>query len=172
MIWIETDCWLIENEKIGLVQKRIGQTDSLSVTFGERTDQFLFHFLQTAKLPYIANALRDAAMRYPFECRAIIEVFRHPHIVVERHMLGHVTEVRPRLQRLLKNVEPGNRGATGSWRHKAGQYAHGGGLARTVRPQKTHDLALTNFEIQVLDRRLASVTFGQIFNPNHFATFP
>ena len=87
-------------------------------------------------------------------------------------MFRHITEVCPCLQRLLENVEPGNRGTTGSWRHEAGQYAHGGGLARTIRPQKAHDLALTDFEIQILDRRLAGVTFGQIFDFNHLTIFP
>ena len=38
LIWIETDCWLVENEKIGLVEKRIGQTYSLAITFREGTD--------------------------------------------------------------------------------------------------------------------------------------
>ena len=38
LIWIETDCWLVENEKIGLVEKRIGQTYSLPITFREGTD--------------------------------------------------------------------------------------------------------------------------------------
>ena len=38
LIWIETDCWLVEDEKIGLVQERISQTYSLPITLRERTD--------------------------------------------------------------------------------------------------------------------------------------
>ena len=87
-------------------------------------------------------------------------------------MFRHITEVRPCLERLLKNIEPGNSGATGSWRHEARQNAHGGGLASAVRPQKTHDFAFTDFEIQILDRGLARIALGQIFNLNHFAIFP
>ena len=38
LIWIETDCRFIENKKIGLVQERIGQANTLAVTFRERAD--------------------------------------------------------------------------------------------------------------------------------------
>ena len=38
LIWIEADRRFVQNEKIGLVQKRIGQTDALAVAFGKRAD--------------------------------------------------------------------------------------------------------------------------------------
>src|SRR5207249_6844548 len=79
--------------------------------------------------------------------------------------------VGPRLKRLLKNIEPGDASATrGRW-HEARQNAHGGRFACTVWAQKSHDFALANFEIQILDRRLAGVTFRQILNLNHCAIF-
>src|SRR5207249_12340656 len=101
-------------------------------------------------------------MWHPFERRAVIEVFRHPHIGVERYMFRHITEVRPCRERLLKNIEAGNSGATGSWPHEARQYAHGGRLASAVRPQKTHDSACTDFALQILARGLARVAPGRI----------
>src|SRR5207249_9603226 len=84
LIWIETDSRLIENEKIGFVQKRICQTDPLAITLGESTDHFPLHLLKTAKFLYVANTLGNAAVRDRFERRAIIKVFRHAHVIIER----------------------------------------------------------------------------------------
>src|SRR6266576_4338772 len=104
--------------------------------------------------------------------RTIVKVFRHSHVVIERDVFGHVAEVRSCLKRLLKNIEPRDgRAARSSW-HKAGQNAHRGRFAGAVRSQKSHDFALANFEVQILDRRLTGVTFRQIFDFNHCAIFP
>jgi hypothetical protein len=75
--------------------------------------------------------------------------------------------MRPRLQRLLEDIEPRDGCAAGGRGHESGKDAHGGGFAGTVRPEKTHDLALADLEVQISDRRLAGVTLGQIFNLNH-----
>ena len=172
MIWIEADGRLVENEKIRLVQERVRQTDPLAIPFGQGTDQFPFDLLETAKFLYIANTLRHAAVWNPFKPRTIVKVFRHSHVVIERDVFGHVAEVRPCLKRLLKDIEPRDgRAARSSW-HKAGQNAHRGRFAGAVRSQKSHDFALANFEVQILDRRLTGVTFRQIFDFNHCAIFP
>ena len=111
-------------------------------------------------------------MRHAFERGAIIEILGHAHVVIERNVFRHVTEMRARLERLLENIEAGDGGAPGSGRHEARQNAHRRALARAVRPEKTHDLALADLEIQILNRGLAGVTFGEIFDFNHFAIFP
>jgi hypothetical protein len=159
LIWIETDGRLVENEKIGFVQKRVRQTDPLAITFGESTDQLLLHFPKAAKFLCIAHALGEAAVRDPFQRRAIIKVFSHAHVGVERHIFRHVAQMGPRLKRLLKNIEPGNVGSARRRRHEAGQNAHGGRFACPVWSQKSHDFALADFEIKILNRRVAGVTF-------------
>ena len=97
-------------------------------------------------------------MRHSFERGAVIEVFGDAHVVIERDVFRHVAEMRARLERLLENVEAGDRGAAGSRRHETGENAHRGALARAVRPEKAHDLALADFEIQILDGRLPGVS--------------
>ena len=167
LIWVETNRRLIENEKVGLVQKGIGQTDALAVTLGKCAYGFFLHLFQPAKLFHIANPLCDPAMRDSFEGGPIIEIFSHAHIVVERHVLRHVAEMSAGLQRLLENVEPGDRRPAGGRGHEPGQDAHGRGLAGAIRAEEAHDLALANLEIQIPDRGLAGVTLGQVFNFNH-----
>src|SRR5439155_5443942 len=62
---------------------------------------------------------------------------------------------------------PGDAGAAGGRRHKARQDPHGRCFTGAIRPEKSHDLALADLKIQILDRGLPGVAFGQIFNLNH-----
>ena len=169
LIWIEPARWLVENEQIGFVHERVRQSHALPITFRKRPDYFFLHFFQSAKLLHVADALRDAAMRHAFQRCAVIEVFGHPHVVVERDVFRHVTEMRTGLERLLKNVETRDRGAAGRRRHEAGENPHRRAFAGAVRAQKSHDLAFADLEVQVLNGGLAGITFGQIFNFDHAA---
>ncbi len=37
--------------------------------------------------------------------------------------------------------------------HQSHEYANGGGLARAVRPDETHDLALRDLQIDIVERK-------------------
>ena len=80
--------------------------------------------------------------------------------------------MRPCLEGLFENIESRDRGAARGRRHEARQNAHRGGFARAVGSQETHNFTPADLEIQVPDGGLASVTFCQILDLNHFATFP
>src|SRR5205814_4499761 len=117
-------------------------------------------FTQTAEFLYIADSLSHAAMGNAFERGAIIEILRDPHIIIERHVLRHVTQPRPRLKRLFEYIESCDGGAAGSGRHESGQDPHGRRFAGAIRSEKTHDLALADLKIQIPDRGLAGVSLG------------
>ena len=106
-------------------------------------------------------------MRHIFERGAIIEILRHAHVVVERHVLRHVADPAARLQRLLEDVKAGDSRSAGCGGHEPRKNSHRSGFARAIRPEKSHDLALANFEIQILNCRLASVTLRQVFDFDH-----
>src|SRR5213078_2841299 len=103
---------------------------------------------------HVANALVHAPVGYAFERRAIIEILCNSHVVVERHIFRHVTEMGASLERLLEDVETCDRRTPRSRRHEAGKNPHGCSLAGAIWSEKPHDLALADFEIQILDRRL------------------
>ena len=149
------------------MNERVRQTDALAEAFRKRADQLFLHFLQPAELLHVADAFGDAPMRHAFERGAVIQIFRHPHVGIERHVLRHVTEMRPRLERLLEDVEARDRRATGRRRHEARENPHRGALARAVRPEEAHDLAFADLEAQVVNRRVAGVAFSQVLNLDH-----
>src|ERR1700693_1028870 len=138
------------------------------MTFRKGADLFLFNVSEPAQFFHIAYSFGYPAMRHAFERRAIIEVLGHAHVIVERNTFRHVAEARPGLERLLEHIETGDRRPTRSRRHETGENPHRSRLARTVRPKKAHDLALTDFEGQIADRRVTGVAFGQFFNFDHF----
>src|SRR5262249_51291457 len=101
---------------------------------------------------------------------AIIQVFRDTHVTIEWNIFRHVAEVCAGLEGLFENVKAGDARAAGSRRHETRQDAHRRGFAGAIWPQKSHDFALANLEIQILDGGLTSVTFCQILNRDHCAT--
>ena len=169
LIGIKTAGRLVENEQIGFMDKSIGKADALSVTFGKRADQFFLNLFQPAKLFDVAHALTDSATRHALERGAIIEVLRDPHIGVKRHVFRHVTETGTGLERFFENVKARDRRPAGRRRHEAREDPHRRAFAGPVRPEKAHDLALADFEVQVVDCRLPGVALGEIFDFDHAA---
>src|ERR1043165_6573595 len=106
-------------------------------------------------------------MRHTFELGAIIKIFGDPHVVVERHVLRHVTEARSRLQLLFEDVETGNGRATRCRGHKSGENPHRCCLACAIGSEKTHDLALADLEIQTTDRGVPGVALSKVLDFNH-----
>ena len=169
LVGIEAAGGLVENEQIGFVDERVREPDALPVTFRKRADDFFLNLFQPAQLLHIADAFRDPAVRNAFQRRAVIEILSDAHVVIERHVFRHVTEVRAGLERLLENIETGDRGAPGSRRHKTREDPHRRAFPGAVRSEKPHDLAFAHLETQVLDRRLPCVAFREIFNFDHEA---
>ena len=108
-------------------------------------------------------------MRHFFQRRPVIEVLGHPHVIIERDVFRHVAQMRAGLKRLLENIVTGDRCSPGGGRHEAGENPHRSAFAGTVRPEETHDLALADFEIQIVNRRLTSVAFSEILDLDHEA---
>src|SRR5436190_17633394 len=72
-----------------------------------------------------------------------------------------------RLERLLKDVEPGNGGFPGSGRHEARQNPHGCAFACSIRAEEAHDFAFANLEVEIVNGGLPGITFGEVFYLNH-----
>src|SRR6266508_2919701 len=132
LVWIEADCWLIQNQQVWFSEQRVRQSHPLSISLGEGPDQLVLNALETTKFFYVAHTLGDPTMLDSLQGCAITQVLCYAHVAVEWHVFRHVAEMRSRLERLFKNIESRNRSAAGCRRHEARQNAHGGGFARTV----------------------------------------
>ena len=111
LVWIETARRFVENQQIRFMDERVSEAYALPVPFRQRADDFFLHFFQPAQFLDVAHALRQATRRNAFEGGPIIQILGDPHVVIERDVFRHVTEVGAGLERLLENVEPGDRRA-------------------------------------------------------------
>ena len=57
--------------------------------------------------------------------------------------------------------------SAGGWRKKSGQHPECGGLPGAVGSKKTDDLALGDFEGNLIDGQVASIAFTEISNLDH-----
>lgn len=55
----------------------------------------------------------------------------------------------------------------GTWREKSGQHPEGCGLSGAVGSKKADDLALGDFEGNLIDGQVASIAFAEICNLDH-----
>ena len=121
LVRIEADRRFVENQQIRFVHKRVGQSNPLPIILSKARRSVCSQLLSARKVLSRRRPVRDPAMRNAFERGAIIEIFGHAHVVIERNVFRHVTKMRAGLERLLENIETGDRGAAGSWRHEARQ---------------------------------------------------
>src|SRR6185437_16118896 len=147
-----------------LVHERIGETDALTVAFGQVPDDLPPHVGQTALLHHNVNAFAAAPDAKAFQPGAELEVFAHPHVEMQRVVFRHVTDAPSDVVSLAENIEARNARGTGSCGHEARKHAHRCALARTVGSQKADDLAATNREGQTVHRRVTGVALGQVFD--------
>ena len=102
-----------------------------------------------------------------FQRCAIVQILRHPHVIVEWNVFWHVAEMGAGLKGLLENIEPSDRRAARSRRHEAGENPHGRRFACSVWSEESHDFPLADLEIKIADRGLPGVLFCQVFDFDH-----
>ena len=98
LIGIQTDRWLIENEELRFMDHRVGQTEPLAEALRQRRNHLALDLGQAAEIRDIRQPLLDSPARNAFESRAKGQILIHPHVVRQRDVLRHVTDMLPRPQ--------------------------------------------------------------------------
>ncbi len=96
-----------------------------------------------------------------------IEVLGDRELAVERKFLRHVADVLARRGARPAQVEAGDAQRSGSGGQKPAQHAERRRLARAVRTEQAEDLAATNFEADVIDRREGAELAHQVVHLDH-----
>ncbi len=100
----------------------------------------MVYVLDSAHFHRAVNAAAYTAATNPLETSPKPQILSHAHLVVERIVLGHVTNSATNLERLFKHIQTSHFDATGRGRDEAGQDAHGCALTGTVGTKKPDDL--------------------------------
>ena len=147
---IETDRGLVENEHGRIVHDRLGEADALAVALRQRADHATPHVRETAALESAIHLLAQAAARHILQLRHEREVALDVHLGIQGWRLGQVSNGPPCRERIGEHVVAVDHGRAVRRRNEARQHAHRRGLARAVRPEEPHDLALRDFEGDVV----------------------
>ena len=112
---------------------------------------------------------RHAALRawHVLELGTITQVFAHPHLGVKRYVLGKISNLAPDLERLVKHVVTGQRGASARGAQVRRQHPHRRRFAGTVGAEQTNDLTAPHFETDRFDRFDRAIAFRQPINMDH-----
>ena len=114
----------------------------------------------------MAFAVELAALDFVNE----IQVFVDGHVDVERGLFRKEADQLLRFVRVFENVDAADLRFARGGRQIAGEDVHRGRLARAVRSEEAHDLALADLEADVVNGELGAIVFYQIVYFNHTDT--
>jgi PPK2 family polyphosphate:nucleotide phosphotransferase len=101
---------------------------------------------------------------YAVKFRYKPEVLLYIHIGIKRIVLGKITNPSSYAERIFHYVNAIDKHCSGIGRYNTCQYAHHGGFACTVRPQKTQDLSVLYIKRDIIERGLVSELLNHISN--------
>lgn len=141
LVGIEAIGGLVENEQLGIVDEGIRQADALAEAFGEGFDHFAADVAKAAGIDHVGHAAAAIIVVEALELGAEFQVFAHPHLVIERHVFGHVADFSAGFEGLAKDIAAADAGGAGGGWQVAGEHAQGGGFPGTVWPEEADDFA-------------------------------
>ena len=166
LVRVQADRRLVQNDKLGLVDERIGEADTLAIAFRQITDDFTADVRQRALLHHNFDPFAALANPQAFQPGSKLEIFAHSHVEVQRIVFRHVTNPAAHLVGLGEHVEARHPRGAVRGRQVARQDAHGGALPGAIRAEETDNLTPLHGEVDAVHRRVASITLGQILDLN------
>lgn len=167
LVRVQPDGRLVQDDQLRLMDQGIRQPHPLPEPLGELPDHPPAHFGQPALFHDHIHARARMFAAQAFQPGPELQVFPHPHVIVQRVVLRHIPDAAAHFVGLRKNIQPGHPHGAGSRRQVAGQDAHRGALARPVGAQQTHDFAPPDREGDVRNSRIARVALGQVGDFDH-----
>jgi hypothetical protein len=148
------------------VQDGLREPDPLPVALGQLPAMTVRHVIDPRALHRCLDPLFAFARRQPLglDARDKLQILAHRHFGVERRRFRKVSGPALGLDGLVEDVEAGDHRLASRRRHVAGEDAHGRRLAGAVRAQKAEDFSTLDPEGEVIDRRDAAISLGEVLN--------
>src|SRR5579862_8685530 len=84
LVWVESDCRLVKNNKFWFVHQGICQADALTVSFRKLANNSSADICEAALLHHNIGALSRGSAAQTFKTRAKFQVFTHAQIEMQR----------------------------------------------------------------------------------------
>jgi hypothetical protein len=160
LVGVQSRGRLIEDEHGWVVHHRLGQTYPLAVAFRQGADGLVLLALQAGQGDHLGDALpRLAQLVQP---RYEAEILAHVHILIQRVVLGQVTDLAPHLHRLLGHIVAAYADTAAGLGDEAGDDLHRRGLSRPIGAQEAQHLPGPRLEGDLVHGLLSVVYFGQV----------
>src|SRR5947208_3337690 len=140
------------------MHERVGESDTLFVTFGKMPDYFSVDVGQPALLHDDIDSFARFFSAETFQPRTKFQIFTNTHFGMERIIFRHVTDPAAHFIGLRENVEAGHAGRAGSRRQKTGKNTHRRGFARAVWTKQADNFAAPDCKRQIRNSRLTRIT--------------
>ena len=145
----------------------LSDADALPVALRKLADDRVPDAAEGGALDHFIHPFGDIRAGDAFQLRDEGKIIADLHFRIERRGFGQVADVLADVERLLNDIETGHAGFARSRGQEAGEDAHRGGFSGAVLAEKPNDFALADFEGNVFDRYIASVSLGQTFDFDH-----
>ena len=163
---VEPAGWLIEHQDFRVAEQRLRDRHALAKPAGQLSARHRHDALEIE--PF--GRRRDRAIRrFPaqsLDARHEVQKLGDAHVVVERCVLGHITDFAAQSDRVGHHVVAGNFHAPGARREIAGENAEDRALARAVGPEQADDLARFYGEGNVGNGTARPVPFAHMLGPH------
>ena len=151
---------LIQDEDLGLMDERLGQSHSLLVSLGKMLDQALALLLQSAARFDLQEARTDRGSIDALDAGHKSKIGIDSHRFVEGRILGQIAHSSLHLQRLLEDIKASHNCPSLRGGKESSQDAHGGSFPGPIGTQKAQHLALLDLEAHIFNGRVPPISLG------------
>ena len=127
---------------------RLREADALAIALGELANLAIANVEQSAAIERTLDRVFARATRNVLQPGHEVDVARRRHLRIERGRLGQVTDRSPRIRGITEDIVPRDPSLAVRRRNESRQHAHRRRLPGAVRPEKAHDLARLNLEVE------------------------
>jgi hypothetical protein len=142
---------LVEEEHGGTVEDGAGDHEALRHPSGQRIHGRFGEAAELEPLEELVGRLAALPRSHPEQSAVEVQVLPGGQLSVQGVLLGDDADELLDERRVAHDVDPTDERAAGRGNDPGRQHAHGGGLARTVRPEQPEDLAGCDAQVQLVD---------------------
>ena len=167
LVGVEAVRRLVHDQHLRIVEDSLREARTLAIALGERVDRLLRDGGQLRLLDSRLNLLLHLRAGKAANLGDEGEEVRHRHRSVGRRVFGQIPEAALRANGILDDIVAADLRGARRGRDEPGDHAHGGGLARAIRPEESKHFALLDGKGDAFDRLEGAEALFQVIDLEH-----
>ena len=163
LLRIQSHRRFIQNNNLRISQDCLGQSHSLTVTFGQIFYQTLLHIGDSYHFHHIFDLIFPSVPGNFLQLCREFQILFHCHIKIQRRLFRQIANTFFCLLRLLQNIMSVNNHLTVCGSNVPRHNIHGRRFSCAVWAQKAVNLSLFHMKRQVINGQMITILFDQVF---------